>query len=104
MKWLNGWFFRQVDQGAICPRGYGLCWHGYQYGRSSATVCPVPLNFLLGMLRWFYFALMRGFPRHLNDCHGKRAGEWSFYRHCVCASCGEPMQATAEEREAGGYG
>lgn len=47
-----------VSEGNILPWGYGRAW--WDHYRDYAICYPIPLNYLLGMVRKVYFFLAQG--------------------------------------------
>lgn len=54
--------FRLVREGGEYPLGYGVAWREFQAYR--VWVCPIPLNLIIGGLRWVYWQLVAGFAQH----------------------------------------
>ena len=46
---------REVPEGGEIPRGFGIAW--YQPGRPVATVLPVPINLIAGLLRVLWWRI-----------------------------------------------
>ncbi len=58
---------RIIDQGEIVPQGYGVAWR--DWNRDAAICYPVPLNVLLGWLRFAYIWIrFRAVPHSLDRC------------------------------------
>jgi hypothetical protein len=49
----------QLTEGAMIPRGWGIAYYDLHCAR--ATILPIPLNWVAGILREFWFQVKRGF-------------------------------------------
>lgn len=65
--------FREVHQGEMIPRGWGIAYRSWR--RASATAMPIPLNMIVGLLRWLWFSCLRA-PCAWNDEQGRCLRTW----------------------------
>ena len=81
---IKTFLVRRVHRGERFPRFFGRAWVSWC---DDATVAvPIPLNVVVGFLRWLYFATLHGWPRHHHDAHSRR------FDMCVCRRCGRLMR------------
>jgi hypothetical protein len=62
-------FLKRIEEGSMFPRGYGYAWRNWN--RGEAWCAPMPFNWIISAVRWFWFAIKHGiYPHKLEEAEG----------------------------------
>ena len=70
---LKNLLVREVRNGEMIPRGWGIAYRSWH--RSASTAMPIPLNMIVGILRWLWHSCLRA-PCAWNDEQGRCLSRW----------------------------